>query len=92
MHTKGQECALKGRLLLSWPACLGLSLNVCFVDRGAWKGAAVDADPASLSVSNTPYTCMQATADYAYGSGGFAAWGIMPDSPLNFEIEVLSVQ
>ena len=34
----------------------------------------------------------QATADYAYGAGGFAAWGIMPNSPLNFEIEVLSAK
>ncbi len=29
--------------------------------------------------------------DYAYGSGGFPAWGIMPNSELIFEIEVLSV-
>lgn len=28
--------------------------------------------------------------DYAYGSGGFPAWGIMPNSELIFEIEVLS--
>mmetsp|Transcript_7928 Transcript_7928/g.16972 ORF Transcript_7928/g.16972 Transcript_7928/m.16972 type:complete len:113 (+) Transcript_7928:167-505(+) len=28
--------------------------------------------------------------DYAYGSGGFPAWGIMPNSELAFEIEVLS--
>ena len=34
---------------------------------------------------------IKATADYAYGSGGFPAWGIMPDSPLIFEIEVLEV-
>lgn len=34
----------------------------------------------------------QATPDYAYGAGGFAAWGIMPNSPLNFEIEVLSIK
>ncbi len=31
------------------------------------------------------------TPDYAYGSGGFPAWGIMPNSELIFEIEVLSV-
>jgi peptidylprolyl isomerase len=29
------------------------------------------------------------TADYAYGAGGFPAWGIQPDSPLDFEIEIL---
>ena len=34
---------------------------------------------------------INATADYAYGAGGFPAWGIMPNSPLLFEIEVLSV-
>ncbi|KAL2936768.1 Peptidyl-prolyl cis-trans isomerase FKBP12 [Bienertia sinuspersici] len=32
------------------------------------------------------------TPDYAYGSGGFAAWGIQPNSTLVFEIEVLGVQ
>jgi FKBP-type peptidyl-prolyl cis-trans isomerase len=31
------------------------------------------------------------TPDYAYGAGGFPAWGIMPNSDLVFEIEVLSV-
>ena len=30
--------------------------------------------------------------DYAYGAGGFPAWGIMPNSELVFEIEVLSVK
>jgi len=30
------------------------------------------------------------TPDYAYGSGGFPSWGILPDSTLVFEIEVLS--
>lgn len=29
------------------------------------------------------------TPDYAYGAGGFPAWGIQPDSTLVFEIEVL---
>mmetsp|Transcript_20632 Transcript_20632/g.34512 ORF Transcript_20632/g.34512 Transcript_20632/m.34512 type:complete len:113 (+) Transcript_20632:93-431(+) len=32
------------------------------------------------------------TADYAYGAGGFPAWGIMPDSTLLFEIEVLGAK
>lgn len=35
---------------------------------------------------------IKATPDYAYGAGGFPAWGIMPNSPLNFDIEVLSIQ
>jgi FKBP-type peptidyl-prolyl cis-trans isomerase len=30
------------------------------------------------------------TPDYAYGPDGFSAWGIMPNSELVFEIEVLS--
>ncbi len=29
--------------------------------------------------------------DYAYGAGGFPGWGIMPNSVLIFEIEVLKV-
>lgn len=31
------------------------------------------------------------TPDYAYGDGGFQAWGILPNSRLIFEIEVLKV-
>lgn len=31
------------------------------------------------------------TPDYAYGADGFPHWGIMPNSPLIFEIEVLKV-
>ena len=34
----------------------------------------------------------QCSPDYAYGSGGFSAWGIQPNSVLVFEIEVLSVE
>ena len=30
--------------------------------------------------------------DYAYGAGGFPAWGIEPNSELLFEIEVLSIE
>ncbi|KAH9254159.1 hypothetical protein BASA81_007748 [Batrachochytrium salamandrivorans] len=29
---------------------------------------------------------------YAYGAGGFPHWGILPNSTLRFEIEVLSIQ
>ncbi|VAI61036.1 unnamed protein product [Triticum turgidum subsp. durum] len=32
------------------------------------------------------------TPDYAYGTGGFPAWGIQPNSVLIFEIEVLSAK
>lgn len=35
---------------------------------------------------------LECTPDYAYGASGFTAWGIQPNSPLIFEIEVLSVQ
>lgn len=34
---------------------------------------------------------LKCTPDYAYGAGGFPAWGIQPHSPLDFEIEVLSL-
>uniref|UniRef100_A0A7N0TXK2 peptidylprolyl isomerase n=1 Tax=Kalanchoe fedtschenkoi TaxID=63787 RepID=A0A7N0TXK2_KALFE len=35
---------------------------------------------------------IKCTPDYAYGSGGFPAWGIQPNSELVFEIEVLKVE
>mmetsp|Transcript_34646 Transcript_34646/g.35334 ORF Transcript_34646/g.35334 Transcript_34646/m.35334 type:complete len:113 (+) Transcript_34646:86-424(+) len=35
---------------------------------------------------------LNCTPDYAYGDGGFPAWGILPNSPLIFEIELLSIQ
>ena len=35
---------------------------------------------------------IKCTPDYAYGAGGFPAWGIQPNSVLVFEIEVLSAQ
>lgn len=34
----------------------------------------------------------QCSPDYAYGSAGFAAWGIKPHSVLVFEIEVLRAE
>ncbi|KAL6633506.1 hypothetical protein ACP70R_026177 [Stipagrostis hirtigluma subsp. patula] len=33
---------------------------------------------------------IKCSPDYAYGASGFAAWGIQPNSELEFEIEVLS--
>ncbi|CAF1716741.1 unnamed protein product [Brassica napus] len=35
---------------------------------------------------------LRCSPDYAYGAGGFPAWGIQPNSVLDFEIEVLSVK
>jgi len=32
------------------------------------------------------------SADYGYGAKGFAAWGIPPNAPLMFEVEILNVQ
>lgn len=30
------------------------------------------------------------TGDYAYGPGGFPAWGIGPNATLRFDVEILS--
>ncbi|CAH2062642.1 unnamed protein product [Thlaspi arvense] len=35
---------------------------------------------------------LRCSPDYAYGAGGFPAWGIQPNSVLDFEIEVLGVK
>lgn len=35
---------------------------------------------------------LHCSPDYAYGAGGFPAWGIQPNSELIFEIEVLRFQ
>uniref|UniRef100_A0A0F7H0K5 peptidylprolyl isomerase n=1 Tax=Masdevallia picturata TaxID=125444 RepID=A0A0F7H0K5_9ASPA len=35
---------------------------------------------------------LQCSPDYAYGDKGFSAWGILPNSVLVFEIEVLGAQ
>ena len=35
---------------------------------------------------------IKCSPDYAYGDGGFPAWGIMPKSPLIFDIELLSIK
>ncbi|KAJ6366366.1 hypothetical protein OIU77_002866 [Salix suchowensis] len=35
---------------------------------------------------------LRCSPDYAYGAGGFPAWGIQPNSVLDFEIEVISVE
>nr|GMD02821.1 peptidyl-prolyl cis-trans isomerase FKBP12 [Ipomoea batatas] len=35
---------------------------------------------------------LRCSPDYGYGSSGFPAWGIQPNSVLVFEIEVLGAQ
>jgi len=49
-------------------------------------------DEGVLSMSVGEIARLTCTPDYAYGAGGFPAWGIMPNSVLVFEIEVLSAQ
>jgi peptidylprolyl isomerase len=47
-------------------------------------------DEGVLDMSIGETSKLTCTPDYAYGAGGFPAWGIMPDSTLVFEIELLS--
>ena len=47
-------------------------------------------DEGVLGMSIGETSRLTCTPDYAYGAGGFPAWGIMPDSTLVFEIELLS--
>jgi peptidylprolyl isomerase len=46
-------------------------------------------DESVIDMSLGEVAKIHCTPDYAYGAGGFAGWGIMPDSELIFEIEVL---
>ncbi|GMI25428.1 hypothetical protein TeGR_g5251 [Tetraparma gracilis] len=47
-----------------------------------------DEGVATMKIGETAQiTC---TPDYGYGAGGFPAWGIMPNSTLMFEIELLA--
>jgi len=47
-------------------------------------------DEGVLGMSLGEVAKLHCSPDYAYGAGGFASWGIMPNSELIFEIEVLS--
>jgi FKBP-type peptidyl-prolyl cis-trans isomerase 2 len=47
-------------------------------------------DESVIDMSQGEISKIHCTPDYAYGAGGFPAWGIMPNSELIFEIEVLS--
>jgi FKBP-type peptidyl-prolyl cis-trans isomerase len=47
-------------------------------------------DESIIDMSISEISKIHSSPDYAYGSGGFPAWGIQPNSELIFEIEVLS--
>lgn len=49
-------------------------------------------DESVIDMSQGEIAKIHCTPDYAYGAGGFPAWGIQPNSELVFEIEVLSFQ
>lgn len=49
-------------------------------------------DDGVLSMKVGEIAKLHCSPDFAYGSGGFLAWGIEPNSELVFEIEVLSVR
>ncbi|XP_062178101.1 peptidyl-prolyl cis-trans isomerase FKBP12 [Alnus glutinosa] len=49
-------------------------------------------DEGVLGMQVGEVACLRCSPDYAYGSGGFPAWGIQPNSVLIFEIEVLSTE
>lgn len=46
-------------------------------------------DESVIDMSLGEVAKVHCTPDYAYGAGGFPGWGIMPNSELIFEIEVL---
>jgi peptidylprolyl isomerase len=47
-------------------------------------------DEGVLTMAQGEIARLTCSPDYAYGRGGFPAWGIMPNSELVFEIELLS--
>jgi FKBP-type peptidyl-prolyl cis-trans isomerase len=47
-------------------------------------------DESVIDMSIGEVAKIHCSPDYAYGPGGFPAWGIQPNSELIFEIEVLS--
>ena len=47
-------------------------------------------DESVIQMSIGEVSKIHCTPDYAYGAAGFPTWGIMPNSELIFEIEVLS--
>lgn len=47
-------------------------------------------DEGVLNMQKGEVSRLTCSPDYAYGAGGFPAWGIQPNSTLLFEIEVLN--
>mmetsp|Transcript_20301 Transcript_20301/g.34577 ORF Transcript_20301/g.34577 Transcript_20301/m.34577 type:complete len:112 (-) Transcript_20301:180-515(-) len=48
-------------------------------------------DEGVLGMSRGEIAKLTCTPDYGYGAEGFPAWGILPNSNLVFEIEVLEI-
>ena len=46
-------------------------------------------DEGVLTMKKDEIAQITCTPDYAYGPAGFPAWGILPNSTLMFEIQVL---
>jgi len=79
-------CAVRGSALASCPPPPPL----VFAEIG--HGNVIKGwDEGVLTMKVGEKAMIKCTPDYAYGAGGFPAWGIMPNSELHFEIEVLSV-
>ena len=49
-------------------------------------------DEGVLGMSLNEEADLDCRSDYAYGAGGFPAWGIPPNAELIFTIKVLSIQ
>mmetsp|Transcript_18319 Transcript_18319/g.51697 ORF Transcript_18319/g.51697 Transcript_18319/m.51697 type:complete len:110 (+) Transcript_18319:101-430(+) len=49
-------------------------------------------DEGVLTMQLGEHATIVCSPDYAYGAGGFPAWGIAPNSSLTFQIEVISIQ
>jgi len=49
-------------------------------------------DEGFLSMSQGEKARLEMTGDYAYGAGGFPAWGIGSNATLIFDVEILSIQ
>ena len=49
-------------------------------------------DEGVLGMSLGEIAQLKCTPDYAYGRSGFPAWGILSNSELLFEIEILSIK